>query len=164
MPTLEVLAQLLGGTVQGSGSRRWLDTTFAQLRTAVIERRGLITQATMHDLAMFMPASRELDPFAVRRDTWQLHGKDVLPRLRQGYVFAGCHAGVLFAAALAPPSLEQIVGTLWELADLAREPWSPLRRAPPETKWARRWRAWRDRLPTLGFVAIVVAVVLLLRR
>src|SRR5262245_38384820 len=71
---------------------------------------------------VFTPATQETDPLLYRGDEWCLDGPDrAIPRLRHGYAFAGCRAGVLYAISFGPdPCLEHVACALW---DLARRLW-----------------------------------------
>jgi hypothetical protein len=167
MATLDELARVLGGVVRITGAHHWLDTAVGDLRAVVIRRPGPHSSMTTYDLAVFMPCAREQDPFHPHYDAeWRLDGQDVvLPRLRHGYVFSGCRAGVLFATSPSPPSLEHIVVALWELADSARKAWRPL--TDDERKDGRvreRRRRWQRQLARLGFVATVVVIAAVFRR
>jgi hypothetical protein len=78
-------------------------------------------------------------------------------------MFAGNDGGVLVAIprTLEPPTLEQIVSTLWELAGLARQSWVVIE--GPDYEALER----RERRRTLAFrlvlVAIGIAIALVLR-
>jgi hypothetical protein len=162
MMTLDELAKVLGGVVRIADGRRWLDTTVGELRAVVIRRVGPVSSAVAFDLAVFTPHTRELDPFHPHPDEWHLDGMRAIPRLRYGYVFAGCPGGVLYAASMAVPSIEGVVGALWDLADLARRPWVP----PEDVDWSQRARRQRRQrmIMRLGFAAAVSLLVALIRR
>jgi hypothetical protein len=157
---LEELRRVFGGTIRALGERRWLDTRIGGLRTFVVQR-GRAATVTL-DLAVFMPDTRELDPFHARVDTseWVLGPDQALPSLSHGFVFAGCRGGVLFAKSVRQPSLEDIVATLWELGRWAREPWQPRE----GTRYRAAWRRMsREQLLRLCVVVLLVVVLWWLR-
>ena len=160
MTTLLELERALGGKIRVEDGQVWLDTTIGDLRVAVIHHERPLT--TVLDLAVFTPDSRELTPFPTYGNSILLEGKLAQPRLGHGFLFAGCRSGVLFATSTEPPTLEQIVGVLWELAMLARKPWAPSQ-APKHrrpTVWQRRWRRFRDGHPKIVLVLVALWIIL----
>jgi hypothetical protein len=160
VPSLEELARILGGAIRTSHDHDWLDTTVGELRAAVIRRVRMNSGTVVYDLAVFMPCVRQLDPFGWNREVWHLDGAHAAPRLRHGYMFGECRAGVLFATSSVAPSLEQIIATLWELADWARKPWTRVPTADRAQLNAReRRRTWQHRL-VRAVIVVIVAVLL----
>jgi len=155
-PTLEALAQVLGGVIRQANGQTWLDTRVDGL-TALVVR----TAALRYDLVVLTPvdhpAHAQKRLVDVRSaEHWVLADRTI-PRLREGWVFLGCRGGVLVAHALGLQPIEAIVGTLSELAVHAQLGW-----APPEWEHQEVEREpWRDRI---GFALLVALVVALLRR
>jgi hypothetical protein len=159
--TIEDLARSLGGVVRVTPKHRVLETKIGRLRAAVIRRHHI--DLCLYDLAVFSPDARELDALHHHDDIWHLDRAEVV--LRSGYVFAGCRGGVLFARAMSPATLEDVVGTLWELAHWARKPWRQYTAEDYEAEFARDRRERRKRiLARVGVVAGVVLVAAALRR
>ncbi len=156
------LQRVFGGHIRDYAGRRWLDATIGGLRAFVIRRTTDEGDETF-DLAIFTPTTRERDPFFARDSghTWRLDGDPVLPVLCAGFVFTGCHRGVLFARDTGQASLSEMIGALWELARFAREPWRPVvfRRA---SVWTRYRTFLVDRVLRPGWVMIALVVVILL--
>lgn len=163
--SLEELARVLGGVIRVDTEHHWLDTTIGNLRAAVIRRAHPVSYATRYDLAVFMPDARELDPLrGVTHNGMRLDG-DSQPRIGHGYLFIGCHAGVLSATSVKPPELEHIIGALWELAELARLPWRAWTKEDEAISRARaRRRKLQQQLVRLAFVAIALLFVAFVRR
>jgi len=160
--TIEDLARSLGGVVRVTAKHRVLDTQIGRLRAAVIRRHHV--DVCLYDLAVFSPDARELDALHHHDDIWHLD-REELPLLRDGYVFAGCRGGVLFARATKQATLEDVVATLWELAHWARKPWRLYTAEDYEAELARERRERRKRiLARAGVVAGVVLVAAALRR
>jgi hypothetical protein len=163
---LEDLAHRFGGQVRTLGARSWLDTRVGGLRTFVI-RRVTEEHTVAFELAVFMKRSKARDPFFELEwnEEWKLEGKDEVPALRHGFVFAGCHRGVLFARNTTPPSLDTLVATLWELVDWARHDWLRIIYVGTPKKWTERlrdswarrdeWPEWVRVLGTLVFLLLV---------
>jgi hypothetical protein len=161
MVNLEELGRVLGGTIRFTHDQSWLDTSIGGLGAAVICRRD-----ARFDVAVITPAARELDPLHPHGEEWRLQGAAfVVPRLRHGYLFTGCRAGVLFATSWAPPEVEHVVGAMWELAQLARETWTPVDPADA-ARAARDHQAdhRRQRLGRVLFVAGAIVIASLIRR
>lgn len=167
---LEELVPVFGGHIRELGDRRWLDTHVGGLRAFVICRAAIAGGVTF-DLAVFTKDTRELDPFFARDEStdWKLEGDPQdLPRLKDGFVFAGCRCGILVASNTSEPSLETLVSTLWQLAEWARKRWIP------DVAWsnelnvfqareqARMRRAHRTRKiwMVVSLALVVIAVVL----
>lgn len=165
MPTLGELARVLGGVIRDSDGHDWLDTTVGDLRAAIIRRHAPLTGTVTYDIAVCTLDARELAPFPASGPDWCLDGPEVeLPRLRHGFVFAGCRDGVLLARSQSSPSLEQIVGALWDLAEWARKPWTEATDDEPDSSVLARRRRWRRVLVRVAVVAVVVVVAVLVRR
>jgi hypothetical protein len=169
---LEDLRWTFGGRIHESGQRRWLDADIGGLRAFAICRSMMDGRAAL-DLAVSTPDTRELDPFSARCDgrEWHLNGDLALPRLRAGFVFEGCHGGVLFAFNHDEPSLESTVSALQDLARWAREPWTAPEQLSEERANELRVRArasmrahiWRERWIGMSWAIVFVALVLWLR-
>lgn len=165
MPTLGELARVLGGVIRDTDGHDWLDTTVGDLRAAIIRRHAPLTHTVTYDIAVFTRDAPEVVPFPASGSEWGLEGLgDVLPRLRHGFVFAGYCDGILLAKSQSSPSLEQLVGALWDLAEWARKPRiEPTDDEPDRSVLARR-RRWRRVLIRIAVVAVVVGVAVLIRR
>ena len=127
MLRLEDVARVVGGQLRFDGPQVSLETKIGGLRALVVRRVTRTGPITL-DLAVATPHARELEPlFAIDRTVdWVLDEDRAIPRLEHDFVFTGCRRGVLFAVSTGNPSLEQVVATLWWLADWARKPWRPL--------------------------------------
>jgi hypothetical protein len=147
--TLEELARILGGVA----SCGILQTRIGNFEVHIFERSRLGFAAPVFELRVVVP---DLPGDALLED-------GSMPSLQHGYMFAGNDGGVLVAIprTLEPPTLEQIVSTLWELAGLARQSWVVIE--GPDYEALER----RERRRTLAFrlvlVAIGIAIALVLR-
>jgi len=159
---LDELQRVFGGHIRDYQGRRWLDASIGGLRAFVVRRANDQGDETF-DLAIFTPHTRERDPFFSRDSghLWRLDGDPVLPVLSAGFVFTGCHRGVLFARDTGQASLSELIGALWELARFAREPWRPVifKRDSAWTRWRKRVV---DRVLRPGWVMIALVVVIVL--
>jgi hypothetical protein len=161
MIRLDGLRHVFGGELRELDGRRWLETHVGGLRVFVIahvDQAGGLT----FELAVFTPHARELHPFFARDEVpaWHLVGERAPPRLEDGFVITGCHRGILFARGTGAPSLEDLVGTLWELARWAREPWRPGDLHSGFEGLRARRRARRARWIRIVVVVLVVALIL----
>lgn len=164
---LEDLIPVLGGRIRATAERRWLDTHVGGLRSFVVVRATRSGEVTF-DLAVFTPQAKELDPFFSKGegDEWWLGKEPVeLPRLKAGFVFTGCRRGILFATSTKAASIESLTSALWDLAQWAREPWSPISSKSGLAAYRRRQRERmrrlrRDQLLIVGGVVLVVAFLL----
>jgi hypothetical protein len=162
---LEELQRMLGGVVRQTRGQHWLETRIGGLRAAVIQRYTPHTKSQRLDVAVFAPATRELDPLHQHGDGWRLREQDELITLREGYVFGGCFNGILFATALVTPSAELVVATLWDLASHARKPWHPTNVASWEAWLAHERQMRRTTIfHRITFAALVFLLVWLVRR
>ncbi len=165
MPTLGELARALGGVIRDTDGHDWLDTRVGALRAAVIRRHAPLTHTVTYDIAVYTSDADEVVPFPASGSDWSLDGSEgVLPVLPHGFVFAGHCGGVLLARSQSSPSLEQIVGALWELAEWARTPWTESTTDEPDSSVLARRRRWRRVLVRVAVVALVVVVAMLVRR
>ena len=147
MPSLEEIAETLGGRVRAIDGNTWLDTTAGEFRAVVIRRIHPGSNSIVYDVGVFLPAVRDADPFVVSGAKWQLRDGRTVPRLGHGYLFAECRNGMLLAAPTLPGSIEGITCVLWELAAWARESWHPVIKT-------------RRRRPSSRFVALLIVVAL----
>ncbi|HEY1546940.1 MAG TPA: hypothetical protein VGG28_03935 [Kofleriaceae bacterium] len=160
---LDDLARVFGGQIRAYHDRRWLDAQIGGLRAFVVCRAT--SAGTVFDLAVFTPRTRELDPFFARDpgDEWVL-AERAIPTMPAGFVFAGCRRGILFATSVDEPPLDALVGTLWQLARWAREPWRPEDYAGCDAEDAHeRARARRERWLRIAWVMIAVVLLVWVR-
>ncbi|MBX3155420.1 MAG: hypothetical protein KF773_05440 [Deltaproteobacteria bacterium] len=156
MVSLTDLALVLGGTLRHGH----LETRIGGLAAAVVYRPAHDVPCEVTVLAANASAR---DPVVRHGAEWHLVPPRI-PSLDTGFVFVGCRAGRLVARSFAPPTAEQVIGALRELAAWARLPWQPPRPDDDEAEHDRR-AYLREQLVRLGVaVAVAVAVFLLRRR
>ena len=155
MVRLEDVARIVGGQISFPGDRTSLETQVGGLRAFVVRRISRTGRVTL-DVAVLTPEAPEQGPNFEKGYEWVLDDELAIPRLESGFVFAGCRRGVLYARNIGDPTLEAIVGTLWQLAEWARKPWRPLDERDFEQAAASGRAEARSRLLRLLVISLCV--------